>query len=508
MRNFYDKISYILEEIIKNEFKVQLEPPLWEVPQRQEFGDLSTMVALKLSSKLKQGPLELAPQIKTFLAKRLGGEIEKIEILKPGFINIFLSQKILVESLNEILRKKESFFKPHFKRKILIEFLSANPTGPLSIAHGRQAVVGDTIANILEFCGNRVEREYYLNDAGKQIDLFCESTAAALQALKEDRQYLAPEGGYQGEYITGIARQYLAEGKKMNIGDFGIASMLRKIKKDMGALGVEKFHRWFSQKKLIEENKVDETIELLQRRRLNYEKQGALWFTAAKFGDKAERKYDQLINLWGPDHHGYIKRVTAALQALGYRQNLLRVVIVQLVSLTTKERMSKRAGTFVLLADLIKDVGKDAARFYYLTRKNSSHLEFDIALAKKASFDNPLYYIQYVCARIESIFRKAKGLGYNTRHSRKLTTPEELTLLRILLQFSYCLEKAYFSLEPVFVIEFLKTLASSFHKFYERVRVLDEDTAVTQARLNLLYAVRIVLHCGLKLLGITPVKKM
>jgi arginyl-tRNA synthetase len=533
MKNFYDKVTQILEKILDQHFGGCVVAPLWEVPGRQDFGDFSTMVALKLAARFAKEPLEIAPEIKKYLAEELGAEVERIEIVKPGFINIFLSSKIIVSSLNEILKNKYEFFKPGFKKKTLIEFLSANPTGPLSIAHGRQAVVGDTIANILEFCGNSVHREYYLNDAGKQIDLFYESTECALSAVKNNIEFMPPEGGYKGEYVKEIAEDFLKQDKPGKVGDFGIISMIKLIKQDMKDLGVKKFDKWFSQKKLISDGKVNEVIEKLKKKELVYDKEGAIWFAATKFGDdkdrvikkadgeltyfasdiayhkdKADRLYDELINLWGPDHHGYIKRVKTAMSALGAKDELLKILIIQLVTLKTKERMSKRAGTFIRLSDLIKDVGKDAARFYYLTRKNSSHLEFDIDLAKQASFDNPLYYIQYVCARIESIFRKVSQTEFNSQYSECLKSQEEISLLRTLLQFSYCLEKSYHCLEPVFIIEYLKNLASGFHKFYEQVRVIDDDESLTQARLNLLKGVHTVFHCGLNLLGITPVEKM
>ncbi|MFA7676980.1 MAG: arginine--tRNA ligase [Candidatus Omnitrophota bacterium] len=536
MKLVYKKISDALNEVLKKEYDISLEQPLWEVPAQQAFGDFSSMVALKLASCLKKDPLEIASSIKSFLEEKLSKDVDKIEILRPGFINIFISRKSLIGYLNAVIKNKEDFFRGKEGKKILIEFLSANPTGPLSIAHGRQAIVGDTIANILEFCGNQLNRDYYLNDAGRQIDLFAQSiinVSKALEDKKEDLSSVIPEGGYKGDYIKDIAADFLSKASGADAKIFGIESMIAKIKKDLKSLGVKKFDRWFSQDKLIKENKIEEVVDALKSKGLIYQKEAAIWFESTKFGDdkdrvikkadgeltyfasdiayhrqKCQEGYDMLINLWGPDHHGYIKRVESAIAALGNKKEILKIVIVQLVTLKTKERMSKRAGTAILLSDLISDIGKDAVRFYYITRKNSSHLEFDIDLAKKSSFDNPLYYIQYVCARIESIFRKAKATSFDSTFSRHLKLPEEISLLRTLLQFSYCLEKAEYSLEPVFIIEFLKNLASSFHKFYEKVRVIDDDQALTFARLNLLEAVRVVFHCGLGLLGITPAKKM
>ena len=535
MRGFQEKVSQILEKIIKKDYSLSLEHPLWELPQKPDFGDLSSMVALKLASHLKKDPLEIAAKIKVSLEEELSKDIDRIEILRPGFINIFISPKTLIHSLNKVLKDKDKFFRSQIKQKVLIEFLSANPTGPLSVAHGRQAVVGDAIANVLEFFGNDVKREYYLNDEGRQIELLIDSVLARIEE-KKGNKFSMPEGGYMGPYIADTASNLMlseeALDNRKKIRNFILKEQLSNIKKDLHALGI-KFDNWFSQKKLISGKKVDSVIDVLKKKGLIYDKDEALWFASTKFGDdkdrvikkadgeltyfasdiayhkdKIDRKYNRLINLWGPDHHGYIKRVKSAIKALKHDQDILKIIIIQLVTLKTKERMSKRAGTMILLSDLIKDVGSDATRFYYLTRRNSSLLEFDIDLAKEASFNNPLYYIQYVCARIESIFRKAKKTSFKINFSKFLKDPEELILLRALLRFSYCLEKAYYSQEPVFIIEFLKDLAASFHKFYEKKRVLDDDKKISQARINLVSAVRIVFHCGLNLLGIKPAERM
>lgn len=530
MKDFYQKISHTLERITKKEYGIELEPPLWELPPKQEFGDLSSMVALKLASKLKEPPIKIATHLKVILEKELAGDIDKIEILKPAFINIFFSKKLLIGSLNSVIKDKDKFFRHKIKKKVLIEFVSANPTGPLSIAHGRQAVIGDVIANILDFSGNKVVREYYINDAGRQIDLLVESVQARINELR-GKKTTFPKDGYKGEYVKDIAKALLKRNSK-NLKKDVLSHTISLIKGDLKKVGVS-FDKWVSQEKIIAKGSVDSTISLLKKKGLIYEEEGALWFASTSFGDdkdrvikkadseltyfasdiayhkdKMQRSFDRLINLWGPDHHGYIGRVIAAMKALGYKEETIKIIIIQLVTLTTKERMSKRAGTAILLSDLIADVGKDASRFYYLTRKNSSHLEFDIDRAKEASFNNPLYYVQYACARIESIFKKVKTPHPLTQYSKFLKDEEEFNLLRLLLQFSYCLEKAYYSLESVFIIEYLKTMAAALHKFYEQKRVLDQDKNIREARLNLLEATKVVLHCGLNLLGIKPAKKM
>ncbi|MCF7870981.1 MAG: arginine--tRNA ligase [Candidatus Omnitrophica bacterium] len=530
MKFFYDKVSALLQEIASNNYNITLDYPVWELPSRQKFGDLSTAAPLKIASKLGKNPLEIAKEIKEDLSKKVNEDVKRIEIVKPGFVNLFFSESLLINELREIIQYKQNYFKGNNKRKVLIEFVSANPTGPLSIAHGRQAVVGDVIANLLEAQGNKVKREYYLNDQGRQIDLLVLSVKERIKEI-EGKGCQIPEGGYQGEYLKDVAKAYLKKGKGGSLYEFCLNYIQSLIKADLDKLNIS-FDDWFSQKKLIEENKVEEVIKILKEDGFVYEKEGALWFNSAKFFDdkdrvikksdgtltyfasdiayhynKCRRGYDKLINLWGPDHHGYIGRVKSALKALGYKEELLTVVIIQLVSLKSKQRMSKRAGKLIRFSELIKEVGKDAARFYYLTRKNSSHLDFDIDLAQKSSFDNPLYYIHYVCARIESIFKKANSLP-DEKFSKYLKEPQELNMVRFLLQFSLCLQKSYYSLEPVFIIEYLKELASMFHKFYEKVRVLGDDSKKTKARLNILQATKEVLYFGLGILGIEPVEEM
>jgi arginyl-tRNA synthetase len=530
MKDFYDKLVNILDEAVQKEYDVKLEAPLWELPSKQEFGDLSTMAAMKLASSTKQDPLAIAERLKGILDKELSGIVEKIEILKPAFINIFFSRKIIFDSLSGVLNEKDKFFRRDFKRKVLIEFCSANPTGPISIAHGRQAVVGDAIANILKFCGNGVEKEYYVNDEGNQIDLLVESVAQRIKEIKGE-PFAIPEGGYVGEYIKNTAQAYLNEGA-LDLREFTLAHMLNWIKKDLASAGID-YDNWQSQKKIMQECKVAAAVELLRSKGLLYDKEEALWFSSTKFGDdkdrvirkengdltyfaydiayhrdKIVRGFDLLINLWGPDHHGYINRVKSAIEALGYSRDILHVIIMQLVTLKSKEKMSKRKGTAILFSELREDVGKDAARYFYLTRRNSSILEFDIDLAKEASVNNPLFYAQYACARIESIFQKAQGQNFTGADISKLDEAAEINLVRAILQFSFAVEKAYYTYEPVFIVEYLKVLAASFHKFYETTRVIVDDQELTRARLNLIAATKTVLHCALNLLGITPVQKM
>ena len=529
MKQFHEKVTRVLAGLIEEKYGIKPELPLWELPSRKEFGDFSSMAALKMASKLKRPPLEVAAEIKICLDELLAEDVDKIEVIKPGFINIFVSQDTLIDFLNELIEKQDDFFRHSLKNKILLEFVSANPTGPLSIAHGRQAVVGDVIGNILQFFGDKVTREYYINDAGRQLDLLVESVQARIKEINGE-QFSLPEDGYQGEYVKDVAEEYLKQGGQIK--EFVLSYMLSLVKSNLECIGIE-FDTWRSQQKIIDEGGVNKAIEKLKQKGFIYEQDGAIWFAASKFGDdkdrvivkadgeltyfasdiayhleKVQRGYNDLINIWGPDHHGYIPRVRSSLKALGCKEDILEVIIMQLVTIKSRGRMSKRKGTMVLLSDLVEDVGKDTARFYYLTRRNSSHLDFDIDLAKEASFDNPLYYIQYACARIESIFKKVERTGGDFQYSKFLKEEEEFTLLRALMQFFYCLEKAYYTREPVFIIEYLKNIAAILHKFYETRRVMGEEDNIANARLNLLLATRITVHCALKLLGITPVEKM
>jgi len=528
MRDLYYIFSNSLEKFLSR-YHSKIEHPLWEVPKEKKYGDFSTAVALRTASLLKKDPMKIASELKKILDEELKRYTERIEIIKPGFVNIFVSRKGLIDSLDKVIKEKEKSFQEKRKRRVILEFVSANPTGPLSIAHGRQAVVGDVIGRVLEFFGNDVYREYYLNDEGRQIKLLVESVRERMKEIRKE-DFSLPSDGYHGEYIKDIAQKALNV-KDEKLEAFILSNMISLIKGELSRLGVS-FDGWFSQKELIEQGKVKKAISFLRKKGLIYEKDKAIWFLSTKFGDdkdrvlvksdgeltyfasdvayhrdKAQRGFDEIINLWGPDHHGYIKRVKAALKSFGYDEKRLKVIIIQLVTIKTKERMSRRKGTAVLLADLIDEVGKDAARFYYLLRRNSSPLEFDIDLAKSISFDNPLYYVQYAHARIKSIFKKAK-IGEFSPHFSRYLEEEDLFLVRDILQFPHCLDKVYYSLEPVFLIEYLRGLSSSFHNFYERERVLSNDKNKTLARLNLLEALRVVLDCGLALLGIPAWNKM
>ncbi|MFC1515104.1 arginine--tRNA ligase, partial [Candidatus Omnitrophota bacterium] len=463
------------------------------------------------------------------------------EVAPPGFLNFVLDPATVRQLLSELLKKEAKFFragKPS-GHKAIIEFVSANPTGPLSIAHGRQAVVGDVIASLLKFTGTEVTREYYINDAGRQTDLLSQSVACAM----DDKP--VPEDGYHGGYIKDIATSaladsgYKADPKNFDIKEFSLSGCLDWIKNDLNALGVH-FDTWVSQQKdVIDKSKIDKALEFLAAKGLTFEEEDALWFSSTKFGDdkdrvikksdgeltyfasdiayhkdKIERGFDTIINLWGPDHHGYIPRVASAIEALGLDRKALEVIIIQLVTIKSKGRMSKRKGTAILLSELIEEVGKDAARFYYLRRKNASHLEFDVDLAQAKSFDNPLYYIQYAHARICSIIAKyASEVGplddLDLNSVDRLGEEGELALIKEALQFKNVVVLAASQREPYAIVDYLGTLAAAFHKFYEVYKVVDKaDPVLSGGRILLIKAVKIVLALGLSLLGVDAPEKM
>jgi len=439
------------------------------------------------------------------------------------------------------------------RRKAMVEFVSANPTGPLSVAHGRQAAVGDALANILTFTGYRVTREYYLNDEGTQIDLLGESVLArARESLGLAAAF--PENGYKGQYIRGLGEAFVKQhGRRALEGTrakqlakrFAARELGRVIHSELERFGV-KFGRWFPQSSLNRFGYLNRTLGILKKRGYLYPQDGAWWLKSTAFGDdkdrvvirsdgrltyiaadiayhrrKFQRGFELLVNLWGPDHHGYIARIKAAIQGLGYSADALQIKIVQLCTLKRGSEtipMSTREGEFTTLTQVMEEVGVDAARFFFLLRKADAPLEFDLELAKKHSLENPVYYIQYAHARICNILendrrgaakRPEEMVGRSLRPDHQhLNAPEELALLRTLREFSGAVEAAARSLEPFGVISYLQGLSEAFHRFYDAHRVLSDDPALTAARLDLVRGVRTVLASGLRLLGVSAPEKM
>lgn len=525
--------------------------PALEIPKEKSNGDISTniaMKAVKLSGgmiPLKFGGLIVDKMIAGLANSKLKDDIQRIEIKPPGFINFFLSSAYLYKILLVIQREKDNYGSTSICRdkNIQIEFVSANPTGPLTIAHGRQAAIGDSLANILSYIGCSVSREYYVNDEGTQMNILGNSIRVRyleLCGIKEE----FPADGYKGTYILDIAKAFLDKyGKKYSkekdieaFREFGLKWILNDIKKDLKEFGVN-FDVWYSQKTLRKSGKVDKALELVKNKGYIFEKEGAVWFQSTAFGDdkdrvliksdssytylapdiayhldKYRRGFKSLIDIWGPDHHGYVPRMKAAIQALGYDKDSLSVIIAQLATLYKDGKlvsMSTRAGEFVTLREVMDEVGKDVARFCFIMRKTSSHLDFDLDKVKEQSMENPVYYIQYAHARVWSILEYSKDASLSTKfNSSLLKEAEELDLLRIVRQFPLIVILSANSLEPYVVLQYLQELAAAFHSFYNKHRVICDDPDLSKARLILVDCVRIVLANGLNLLGVSLPKKM
>jgi len=521
-----------------------------EIPKERSHGDLSSNIAMRACKVAAMAPIELANKIcekakKNIAHFHLKDVIGGCETKAPGFINFFFSTKYLYKGLLAIKREKHHFGSSSIGRgiKLQVEFVSANPTGPLTIAHGRQAAIGDSLANILHFLGYKVTREYYLNDEGTQMDILAKSIRARYLELFGPGEGF-PQDGYKGSYILDIAKDFNKKyGKKFLSStdikvfrEYGMRWILNDIKKDLKLFGV-KFDVWYSQKSLRKSGKVEKTIGLLKQRGYIYEKEGAVWFKSTAFGDdkdrvviktdgsatylapdiayhleKYRRGFRRIVDIWGPDHHGYIPRMKAAIKALGYSADSLSVLIAQLATLHKGGQvvsMSTRAGEFVTLNEVMSDVGKDVTRFCFLSRRLSSHLDFDLDVVKKESAENPVYYIQYAHARIWSILEYGKKSHPAARFdSNLLKEPEEIELLRILKVFPQAVNLSGKALEPYIILQYLQDLAAAFHSFYNKHRVVSNDRHLTKSRLVLVDCTRIILANGLRLLGVSLPKKM
>lgn len=526
-----------------------------EIPKDKKLADLSSNVAMQMC-KGRKGlkPLEIASHICATAEKHLKKEkldifIKKIEPRPPGFINLHFSAYYLQSLLEDISKRGEEFGRSKMGtgKRVLIEFVSANPTGPLSVAHGRQAAVGDALANILEFAGYKVNREYYLNDEGNQITLLGKSIHARYCELVGEMEAF-PEDGYRGSYIYDIAKDLIEKHGRSFIDlnqknldlfcDFGIKYMMGLIKKDLADFKV-RFDNYFSQRELTKSGSIEKAIAKLKERGVIYEKENALWFASTRFGDdkdrvirksdssytyitpdiayhedKFKRGFDWLIDLWGPDHHGYIARLKAAALAMGRDDKTLSLIIIQLVTLSRAGKpvaMSTRGGEFITLKEVMDEVGKDVTKFFFLIRRKDSHLDFDLELAKKESVENPIYYIQYAHARICGILNykgKVKPDLSKADNLKLLNTKEELSVLRILREFPRIIEWSAQNLEPHILLIYLMDLASSFHLFYTKHRVISDDKELSSARLLLVRCLKTVFSSSLALLGITCPEKM
>lgn len=521
-------------------------PITFEKPRQAEHGDLTTNVAMVLAKSQKKNPRQLAAEILANL--RFDSTlVSNVEIAGPGFINFRFTEKFYQQQLAELLKKDAAFGRANLGKgkKTQVEFVSANPTGPLTVGHGRGAVFGDTVANLLEWTGHDVTREYYFNNAGRQMRVLGDSVRLRYLELLGDR-IAFPEEYYQGEYIKDIAahlreqygdtlRNEPAEGK---FKEHAEREIFDDIKKTLKLLGIE--HKtFFNENSLYEEGKIQELIDELKKRDLCYESEGALWLKTSALGgdkdkvivkssgeptyrlpdiayhiDKFRRGFELIIDIFGSDHIATYPDVLAALKALGYDVQKVKVLIHQFVTITQNGavvKMSTRKANFITLDELIAEVGPDVVRYFFLMRSMSAHLNFDLGLAKQQSEENPVYYVQYAHARICSIMRKAEEEGKLLRPNPNLTllsTEHELELIKLLLQFPEMVEYCAGTFEIHRMAEYLQDVATVFHKFYHNCRVVSDDDALTQARLALCHATRIVLRNGFSVLGISAPEKM
>ncbi len=521
-----------------------------EYPPEERFGDYATNLALVLAPRFKLPPREVA----TRLLKHFEGDdiLAKVEVAGPGFVNFFLKDEVWFEALREACLRGEGYGKCEVGKgkRVLVEFVSANPTGPLHIGHGRIAAFGDTLSRVLELAGWRVEREYYINDVGTQMELLGRSVYARYRELLGEESTF-PEDGYRGDYIFEIARVLIErhgrgllerpEEEAVKVAASEAEGLIMSwIREDLERFRVT-FDHYFRESSLYEGGEVQRVLDELRVRGLLYERDGALWFKSSAFGDekdrvvvkasgattyfasdiayhanKLRRGYEVLVDIWGADHHGYVKRVEAALEAMGYERDRLKVILVQLVNLMRggeRLSMSTRAGEFTPLRDVMDEVGVDACRFFFLLRRAESPLDFDLELAKRQGEENPVYYVQYVHARISSIFKKAEERGVEMPDIGEvdltpLKLPEERGIAKQVGLFPEVVESMALSLEPHRLPPYLLGLARAFHSYYNKHRVLSEDRELTSARLVLVQAVRQVVRKGLEILGISAPEEM
>ncbi|MDX2494225.1 MAG: arginine--tRNA ligase [Desulfuromusa sp.] len=540
------KQCYADDSLTSGEFpdEVQLE-----IPKNPEHGDFSTNLAMTLAKPERKAPRKIAEILVTALQ---GTSLcDKIEIAGPGFINFRLAATCWYEVLDQIMQQDEKYGYSQVGagKKIQVEFVSANPTGPLHIGHGRGAVVGDAVAAVLQAAGFEVQREYYVNDAGNQVLTLGRSILLRLRELQGDIIEF-PEDGYQAAYIVDLAAKYRSEQGELNdvaeaeaiasCSRFGIVEILKWIEADLKSFGIH-FDHWFSEQNLYDQGMVDQELLKLKEKGLSFEEDGALWLRTTEYGDdkdrvliksdgsytyfasdvayhmeKFDRGFDQVIDVWGADHHGYIPRMKAMLAGLGHPPEALEVLLIQMVNLLRDGKpfiMGKRSGNFITLKEVIDEVGCDACRFFFLMRRCDSQLDFDLELAKQQSSDNPVYYVQYAHARVCSINRNAAESGIEQLQSgqvdySRLELAEELALVKQLARFPETVVGAALSYEPHRIIFYLQDLAAQFHSYYNRHRVLVDDPATTRARLCLVNSVRIVLANALQMLGMSAPERM
>jgi arginyl-tRNA synthetase len=518
-----------------------------ERPQNSKHGDYASSYPMKLARAARTNPLTIARELVLLMDKN--NDIADIDIAPPGFINFTFKNSWLTSRVNSILADGEKFGDSNMGKgsKIQLEFVSANPTGPLHVGNGRGAILGSALARVLKAAGYQVEQEYYINDAGTQVKTFSRSLYARYQQIQNIDAEM-PSDGYQGTYITDLAKEILGEAvgsfSKMPeedavklLGQVGLDKMLVNIREDLEMLGVC-FDVWYSERSLYQNGLYEKVMEMLRKNYLT-EREGATWFVSTVLGDDKDnvvvrgdgtptyfasdiayhydkfiqRGFDRVIDIWGCDHQGHVSRMKAVVNALGIDPKRLDVLLYQLVTLCRGSeivRLSKRSGDMITLREVIEEVGADACRFFFLARSADSQMDFDLELAKKQSQDNPVYYVQYAHARISSILRlaKEKGIDYRSGDVSLLTSESELTLIRKMLKLSEIIETIVQTSEPHHLTYYAQDLATNFHSFYKQCRVITDDDSLTKARLKLVESSQIVLAKSLNLMGITAPDKM
>ncbi len=519
-----------------------------ERPQNPEFGDYATSLPLKLARATGKNPLAIAEDIVALLTP--GPEVADVAVAPPGFINFTLKSDWLARQVENILLPGDSYgnIDPGKGSRVQIEFVSVNPTGPLHVGHGRGAVLGSTLANVLAAAGFDVEKEYYINDAGNQIEAFNRSLFTRYQqSLGIDAEM--PSAGYFGSYMIDMAKEIIAQEEdrflKMpaqeaiaQLGEIGLTQIISQIKEDLELLGVS-FDVWFSEKSLFTNSQFQRVMSLLRQGGYLIDKESATWFVSTALGEDKdnvvirsdgsptyfatdiayhynkflERHFDRVIDVWGADHQGHVSRMKAVVGALGISPGQLKVIISQMVALRRGDelvRVSKRSGDIITLREVIEEVGADACRFFFLSRSADSQMDFDLELAKKQSQENPVYYVQYAHARISSILRLARErtIEFGDGDVSLLTSEPELTLIRKMLLLPEVVETVAQTLEPHHLPYYAQELATVFHSFYKQCRVISKDELVTKSRLKLVAAAKIVLARTLHLMGMTAPERM
>jgi arginyl-tRNA synthetase len=554
MKHFVRKLINSALDQAKNNGDLELSvmpEVVVEKPKEEKFGDFSTSVAMGLSKSERRKPYEVAEILSRHLQSS-EENIASVKIAGPGFLNLTMKPIFFLERLVKVSEQGDQYGSSNAGqgKKVLLEFVSANPTGPLHVGHGRGAAVGDMLGRLLDKAGYDVSTEYYINDVGNQMNTLGRSTWARYLELQGKANEF-PADYYQGDYIKVIARdiknkhgdEFLNETEDQVLPffrEYALASVLDGIKKDLSDFDVS-FDRWFSEKDLYDQKLVDTAVNWLREEKHVYDKDGAVWLESSKFKDekdrvlikqsgektyfcsdiayhknKIDRGFEWIVDLWGADHHGYVPRMESALKAMGYDESVFKVMLIQFVSLKRggeKVSMSTRSGEFETLADVIKDVGLDATRFFFLMRSSDTHLDFDLELAKKESADNPVFYIQYAHARICSIFRKAtenriKLLDSADIDLSPLKNEEEFVMIKKILTFGEIVEKSAELLEVHRIAFYLQDLVGTFHRYYSRNRIVSDDHALSSARLFLMNCLRITIRNGLSVMGVSAPDRM